>query len=89
MSVADLKAAGQGAGCRAAARGHGHRAPEDAAAPRENVLGPWLTTKSLNMVFGPRGEGKTFIALGVAIAIATGEAFLDLDRHARPPRPSG
>jgi putative DNA primase/helicase len=44
--------------------------------PRESVLGPWLSTKTLAMIFGPRGEGKTFIGLGLAIAIATGGKFL-------------
>ncbi len=44
--------------------------------PRKSILGPWLSTKSLAMIYGPRGEGKTFIGLGAAIAIATGGKFL-------------
>jgi putative DNA primase/helicase len=44
--------------------------------PRESVLGPWLSTKSLVMIYGPRGEGKTFLGLAIGIAIATAGKFL-------------
>ena len=44
--------------------------------PRELILSPWLPTKGLAMIYGPRGIGKTHISLGVAYAIASGGAFL-------------
>ena len=42
--------------------------------PREEVLGPWLLTQSLNMIHSWRGVGKTHAALG--IAVASGGKFL-------------
>jgi RecA-family ATPase len=44
--------------------------------PRENLLTPWLTTQSLNMIYAARGVGKTFMALNIAYAVATGTSFL-------------
>jgi hypothetical protein len=44
--------------------------------PAEDVLGPWLRVKNLAMLFGPRGEGKTFLVLACIIAIAGGKEFL-------------
>lgn len=44
--------------------------------PRETVLSPWLPSKGLAMVYGPRGIGKTHISLGAAYAIASGGTFL-------------
>jgi AAA domain/Homeodomain-like domain len=44
--------------------------------PREMVLAPWLASKGLAMVYGPRGIGKTHVSLGAAYAIATGGTFL-------------
>ena len=44
--------------------------------PRELILGPWLPVKGLGMIYGPRGIGKTYVALGCAYAIATGGSFL-------------
>lgn len=40
--------------------------------PRENLLAPWLPRQGLAMIFAPRGVGKTFVALHVAYAIASG-----------------
>ncbi len=53
--------------------------PELAAAtlPAETpILGPILSTKSLALLYGPRGLGKTFLALGIARAAAAGGSFL-------------
>lgn len=44
--------------------------------PRDLVLAPWLPTKGLAMVYGPRGIGKTHVTLGAAFAIASGGTFL-------------
>jgi putative DNA primase/helicase len=44
--------------------------------PRETILSPWLPTKGLAMVYGPRGIGKTHLTLGCAYAIASGDGFL-------------
>ena len=44
--------------------------------PRELVLAPWLPSKGLAMIYGPRGIGKTHVTLGCAYAIASGGRFL-------------
>jgi putative DNA primase/helicase len=44
--------------------------------PRENLLAPWLPIQGLAMVYAPRGIGKTFFALNVAYAVASGGEFL-------------
>jgi hypothetical protein len=44
--------------------------------PREIILSPWLPTKGLAMVYGPRGIGKTHVTLGCAYAIASSGSFL-------------
>ena len=44
--------------------------------PHEYILEPWLTTQSLNMIFGYRGVGKTHISLGIAYAVASGGKIL-------------
>jgi hypothetical protein len=44
--------------------------------PREIILAPWLPAKGLAMIYAPRGIGKTWVALGVAHAIASGSPFL-------------
>lgn len=44
--------------------------------PRETVLAPWLPSKGLAMIYGPRGIGKTHVVLGAAYAIASGGMFL-------------
>lgn len=40
--------------------------------PRENLLAPWLPRQGLGMIYAPRGVGKTFVALHVAYAVASG-----------------
>jgi AAA domain len=44
--------------------------------PRSLMLAPWLLDKGLAMIFAPRGVGKTWIALSIAHAIASGTEFL-------------
>jgi putative DNA primase/helicase len=53
--------------------------------PRAPILEPILAQKSLAMLYGPRGLGKTFMALGIAWAAAAGESFLKW-RASRPHR---
>jgi len=43
---------------------------------REMVLHPFLPTQGLSMLYSKRGVGKTFIALGIAVAVASGSGFL-------------
>jgi len=43
---------------------------------REPLLGPFLHTQDMGMLFSPRGIGKTHLALGIAFAVATGGPFL-------------
>ena len=52
---------------------------------REVILDPILSAKSLALLYGPRGMGKTFVALGIAWAAAAGASFLGW-RAARPHR---
>jgi len=51
----------------------------------EYILEPWLTTQSLNMIFGYRGVGKTHISLGIAYAVASGGNILQW----QSPKPRG
>lgn len=43
---------------------------------REMLLFPFLPTQGLCMLYAKRGVGKTFVALGIAYAVATGGTFL-------------
>ena len=43
---------------------------------RRSVLDPILDSNSLALLYGPRGLGKTFVALGIAWAAASGKSFL-------------
>jgi hypothetical protein len=43
---------------------------------REMVLHPFLPTQGLAMLYSQRGVGKTFIALGISVAVASGTTFL-------------
>jgi hypothetical protein len=43
---------------------------------REFLLEPILTSNALALLYGPRGLGKTFVALGIAWAAASGGHFL-------------
>ncbi len=40
--------------------------------PRENIINPWFPTQGLVMVYAPRGVGKTYFALTLAVSIASG-----------------
>jgi hypothetical protein len=44
--------------------------------PRNTMMSPWLPDKGLAMIFAERGIGKTWIALSIAHAIASGGEFL-------------
>ena len=44
--------------------------------PREMLLDPILPEKGLAMLFAMRGVGKTFVALGMALAVSSGTKFL-------------
>jgi putative DNA primase/helicase len=43
---------------------------------REMVLHPFLPTQGLAMLYSTRGVGKTFISLGISVAVAGGTKFL-------------
>ena len=43
---------------------------------REMVLHPFLPTQGLAMLYSKRGVGKTFISLGISVAVASGTKFL-------------
>lgn len=47
-----------------------------APARRETLLGPVLPRASLTLLYGARGVGKTFLALSMALAVASGAATL-------------
>lgn len=59
---------------------------------RRMLLGPWLPEKGLAMIVGPRGLGKTFVALNVGLLLTrphsmSGDGRLRLrpnDQMARP-----
>ena len=51
--------------------------------PRDLMLAPWLPDKGLAMIFAPRGVGKTWIALSIAHAIASGGESYAGERQAR------
>lgn len=44
--------------------------------PRKNILSPWLPTQGLCLLYGARGIGKTYVAAGIAVAVACGDKFL-------------
>ncbi|MCD6056411.1 MAG: hypothetical protein K0R12_1373 [Gammaproteobacteria bacterium] len=44
--------------------------------PTVNVLSPWLPEEGLAMIYAKRGIGKTYLALAIAYAIATGGSLL-------------
>jgi hypothetical protein len=52
---------------------------------RQFLLDPLMTTKTLTLLYGPRGLGKTFVAMGIAWAVASGGSFLGW-RAAKPRR---
>src|SRR5262249_41247239 len=51
----------------------------------QTILDPILASNSLALLYGPRGLGKTFVALGIAWAVAGGGSFLGW-RAERPHR---
>jgi putative DNA primase/helicase len=44
--------------------------------PRDYALAPVLPMPGLAMLYGPRGTGKTYVALSIALAIASGGTAL-------------
>lgn len=44
--------------------------------PRSLLLSPWLPERSLSMIHGPRGVGKTFLTLSIALAVSSEYEFL-------------
>jgi hypothetical protein len=44
--------------------------------PREPLLSPWLTEQSLSMLYAWRGLGKSWLALSIGYAVATGGVVL-------------
>ena len=53
--------------------------------PRSDLLPPWLASDTAALVYGPPGIGKSFLALGIAWAVASGGSFLGW-RSTRPRR---
>jgi putative DNA primase/helicase len=49
--------------------------------PRDYLLEPWLTTGSIAMIHAFRGNGKTWLALSIAFAIAKSEPLLGWKAH--------
>src|SRR5947209_6085240 len=45
-------------------------------APRADLLAPLLSSDTIALVWGPAGVGKSFFALGIAWAVASGGSFL-------------
>jgi hypothetical protein len=43
---------------------------------RKSLLAPWLTERSLSMIFAGRGVGKTYFSLNCAFALASGSSFI-------------
>jgi KaiC/GvpD/RAD55 family RecA-like ATPase len=58
---------------------------EEVIPPRKQVFDPWLPEQGLAMVYAPRGIGKTFFALEIALAIATGGEFLGWKANTKTP----
>ena len=44
--------------------------------PRQNLLSPWLPSRGLCMIYATREFGKTWMALEIAYAVASGGRFL-------------
>ena len=42
---------------------------------KKRLLGPWLTGQTITLISGWRGVGKSWFAMGVVNAVATGESF--------------
>jgi len=52
-------------------------------APKRPILRPILCDESLALLYGPRGIGKSFLALGIAWAAAMGDRFLTWSANGR------
>lgn len=52
---------------------------------RKALLSPFLFEKTLGMIHAYRGVGKTFVGLGMALAMASGESFLKWNAEAPSP----
>ena len=50
---------------------------------RKTLLSPWLPEQGLVMVYAERGIGKTYFALNVAHAVATGGSYLNWQANER------
>jgi KaiC/GvpD/RAD55 family RecA-like ATPase len=48
---------------------------DDTIKPRQQLCGPWLLERGFAMVFAPTGVGKSWFAMGVAAAVASGGKF--------------
>jgi putative DNA primase/helicase len=44
--------------------------------PREMLLAPILPERSLSMLYAPRGIGKSWLSLSIALAVASGQSLL-------------
>jgi len=44
--------------------------------PRQPIVEPFLCGQGTAMIYGPRGVGKTYVSVGLAVAIASGADFL-------------
>ncbi len=53
--------------------------------PRKPLMGNWLVESSITLIYADAGVGKTNFALGLAIALAKGEDFLDYSNAAQTP----
>ena len=51
--------------------------------PKRTILRPILPDESLALLYGPRGIGKSFLALGIAWAAAMGDRFLTWSGNGR------
>ena len=47
------------------------------ARTRKKHWGEPIQSNQIGMLFGPRGHGKTWVALGIAVSMSTGVDFLD------------
>ena len=55
--------------------------------PREMILSPVIPEKGLAMLYAPRGVGKTYVALSIAVTVGQGGSLFD-DRW-KTPKPMG
>ena len=53
--------------------------------PRQPLLLPWLNEKDLALLYANRGDGKTWVALSIALGVATGTSALGWEAPAGAP----